>query len=44
MTETTVTTDLTEPLQILTELGVHGVRDDLSVGAVLDVTLPVGVG
>jgi len=41
VTETTVRANLTKPLQILTELGVHGVRDDLSVGAVLDVSLPV---
>ena len=42
MTKPTVTTDLTKPLQILTELGIHSVGHNLGVGAVLDVTLPVG--
>ena len=41
MTETTVRTDLLQPLQIVTEFRVNGVRENLAVLAVNDVPLPV---
>ena len=39
--ETTVRTDLLQPLKVITELGVDAVRQDLRVLAVDDVLLPV---
>lgn len=41
MTETTVSADLLESLQILTELGVHAVGENLAVLAVVDIALSV---
>ena len=41
VTETTVRTDLLQPLQIVTEFRVNGVRENLAVLAVNDVPLPV---
>merc|ERR1712099_64375 len=41
MTETTVSTDLLETLQILTELGIETVGDRLTKGTVLPVLLSV---
>ena len=41
VTKTTVGTDLLQPLQIVTELRVDGVRQNLAVLAIDDITLPV---
>jgi 5-enolpyruvylshikimate-3-phosphate synthase len=41
VTETTVSADLLEALEVLTELGVDTVGEDLSVLAVDNVALPV---
>lgn len=41
MSETSVGTDLLQPLQVLTHLVVEGVGKDLGVLSVDDVTLPV---
>ena len=41
VSETSVTSDLFHSFQILSELGVEGVRDQLSVVAVSDVSLSV---
>ena len=39
--QTTMRTDLLQPLQVLTQLAVHAVGQDLAVLAVHDVALPV---
>ena len=41
MPETTVGTDLLQPLEVVTELGVDGVGQNLAVLAVDDIALPV---
>lgn len=41
MTETTVSTDLLEALEVVTELGVNTVGEDLGVLAIDDIALPV---
>ena len=41
VTETTVRTDLLQPLEIVTELRVNGVGKDLAVLAINDIPLPV---
>lgn len=41
VTETTVSADLLEALEVVTELGVDAVGEDLAVLAVDDVALPV---
>ena len=41
MPETTVRPDLLQPLEVVTDLGVHSVGEDLRVLAIDDVPLPV---
>lgn len=41
VTETTVSTDLLQSLEIITELGVDAIREDLGIFAIDDVLLPV---
>lgn len=41
VTETTVSTNLLQPLEVITELGVNGVGNDLGVLAIDDILLPV---
>jgi hypothetical protein len=41
MTETTVRADLLEPFKVVTQLGVHTIRQDLQVLSVYNITLTV---